>query len=279
MGKQTRCRPALAVAVAMAFFAAACGSAGTVPATSLRTSTSAAPTSAPTPSPVASPVESAAAATTPQPLRAVCSGSSPCVLAAGTWVTSGASSFTPGLTITLPAGWQTDEQDAGEFNLVRTEHPDDALKLWKDVAPVTSDGTTKLIAGIPRTQAGLTGYLRGNPDFVVSKATDATIAGGLPATTYVVGVSKTAKFTDPGCPVFPHCADLLTDPDHWGPNVYGIGAPEVVRLYLATVGSGADAHLFVVALDAPDEAELARFTAVAAPIIATIRLPAVIGTP
>ena len=218
-----------------------------------------------------------AAVASPQPLN-VCSGGSPCVLTAGTWETSGTSSFIPGLTITLPAGWQSDEEDAGEFNLFRTDHPNDALKLWKDVAPVTSDGTTTLIAGVPRTAAGLSGYLRGNPDFIVSKAAETTIAGGLPATTYVVGVSKTAKFTDPGCPVFPHCADLLTDPDHWGPNVYGIGAPEVVRLYLATVGSGADAHLFVVALDAPDDAELARFTTVAQPIISSIRLPAVIGT-
>ena len=273
-GKQTGRRVGLAtITVAMAFFAAACGSAGTMPATASPFSTSSPSTAAPTPNAVAS-LAASPATPTPQPLRAVCSGSSPCVLAAGTWVTTGDGSFMPGLSITLPAGWQTDEQDAGEFNLFRMEHPDDALKLWKDVVPVTSDGTTKVVAGIPRTQAGLTGYLRGNPDFVVSKATDATIDGGLPATTYVVGVSKTARFTDPGCPVFPHCADLLTDPVHWGPNVYGIGAPEVVRLYLATVGSGTETHLFVVALDAPNEAELVRFTAVAAPIIASIRLPA-----
>lgn len=275
---QTRRRPTLPLAIATAFLVAACGSTGTGATTPSPDSTRVPPTAFPTSSAVATPSTSAATmAVTPQPVR-ICSGGSPCILTAGTWVTAGDIAFIPGLTITVPAGWQSDEQDAGEFNLFRTDHPNDALKLWKDVAPVTSDGTTKLIAGIPRTEAGLTGYLRGDPDFVVSKAAAATIAGGLPATTYVVGVSKSAKFTDPGCPVFPHCADLLTDPDHWGPNVYGIGAPEVVRLYLATVGSGADAHLFVVALDAPDEAELARFTTVAEPIIASIHLPPDIGT-
>jgi hypothetical protein len=58
----------------------------------------------------------------------------------------------------------------------------------------------------------------------------------------------------------------------------GIGAPEVVRLYLAMVGTGSDTHLFVIALDVPNESELTSSTQVVAPIIASIRLPAVIGS-
>ena len=56
-------------------------------------------------------------------------------------------------------------------------------------------------------------------------------------------------------------------------GVYGVGAPAAVRLYLATIGSGDDRHLFVVGLEGEDEA-LARLTQDAAPIIASIRVPA-----
>ena len=91
-------------------------------------------------------------------------------------------------------------------------------------------------------------------------------------------MSPSAKYTNHECPVYPHCADLLKDPAHWSAEVYGIGAPEVVRLYLATIGGSGDAHLFVIALDAPSPKELERLTKVAAPIISSIRLPPVIGS-
>jgi hypothetical protein len=85
-------------------------------------------------------------------------------------------------------------------------------------------------------------------------------------------VRPEAAYVDPACPAYPRCADLFTDPKHWE-GTFGIGAPEAVRLYLTTIGSGSDAHLVVIALVADDDAALDRLTSAAAPIIASIHLP------
>jgi hypothetical protein len=211
---------------------------------------------------------------------ATCSDSSPCVFTAGTWVTSGDNAFIPGLAITLPDGWSSHETDVAQVSLIPSDHPDDFIVLWKDVAAIESNGQTpKVLNDVPRTPDGLTASFRQNPDFVVSTPTKTTIAGGIPALTYVIGVSPSAAYTSRDCPSYPTCANILKDPAHAGPgDFYAIGAPEVVRLYLATVGSATDRHLFVIGLDATDAVELVRLTDVAAPIIASIRLPAIIGS-
>jgi hypothetical protein len=213
-------------------------------------------------------------------LTARCSDSAPCVLTAGTWVTFGDSAFIPGLAVTVPDGWSSPTANVGELKLIRSDHPDDAIFLWKDVAAIESNGETpKVLSGVPRTPEGLTASFRKNPDFVVSTPTETTIAGGIRALTYVLGVSPSATYASRGCPSYPTCANILKDPAHAGPgDFYGIGAPEVVRLYLATVGAATDRHLFVIGLDATDPAELERLTAVATPILASISLPAVIGS-
>jgi hypothetical protein len=184
------------------------------------------------------------------------------------------------MTVTVPSGWSSHESDLGEVKLIAADHPDDAIFIWKDVAAIESNGETpKVLSGVPRTPEGLTASFRKNPDFVVSTPTETTIAGGIPALTYVVGVSKTARYTGLGCPSHPACVNILKDPAHWGPaDFYAIGAPELVRLYLATIGTASDSHMLVIGLDATDPAELERLTAIAAPIIASIRLPAVIGS-
>jgi hypothetical protein len=247
-------RPAASVIVASTLLVAAC--AGTPHATS-----SSVPTT-----------------TTVGYLTGSCSDRSPCELTAGTWVTAGEFGFIPGLAITLPDRWSSREADAGELSLVPPDHPDDRMMLWKDVAAVESNGADpKVLYDVPQTPDGLTASFRQNPDFVVSTPTKTTIAGGIPALTYVIGVSRSARYSDRDCPSAPMCANILKDPSHWGPGSYNIGAPEVVRLYLATVGNVGDRHLFVIALDATDAVELVRLTDVAAPIIASIRLPAVIG--
>src|SRR5437773_4113993 len=94
------------------------------------------------------------------PLHADCSASSPCALTAGTWVTTGEYSFIPGLHITVPDGWESQEQNLGEFSLDPLDHPNDRIFLWKDVAAITSDGSARLVPGVPRTPIGLTAYLR-----------------------------------------------------------------------------------------------------------------------
>ena len=234
------------------------------------------PGASPGPSAVSS---SAPSATTANQLTSHCSDSSPCVLTAGTWITSGINAFIPGLSIMVAQGWSSPEADAGELKLIPADHPDDAVFLWKDVGAIESNGEQpKDLIGVPRTPEGLTAAFQKNPDYVVSTPSNTTIAGNVPALTYTLGVSPSAAYTDHGCPSYPTCANILRDPVHWLPtDFYAIGSPEVIRLYLATVGTSTDRHTLVISLDATDPVELERLTLVAAPIIASIRLPAVIG--
>jgi hypothetical protein len=263
------------------FVAAAC--AGASPTTSLTssattTSSSAAAvaTRAPaTPAPTTTPTPSKTAA--PNLIRTGCDRS-PCELSAGTWTLSGRYSFIEGAEITVPDGWESREQDAGEFNLFPLAHPDDHIFMVKDIAPVTvdgsaGDGSAGIVSTVPRTIDGLTAYWRSDPNLDVSKSQPATIAGGIPAITYVISVSPHARFTDPECPVAPLCAALFTDPRYWEGS-YAFGAPAAVRVYLATIRNGTEDHLFMIGLEGADAAALKRLTKDAAPIIASLRIPA-----
>ena len=249
--------------------------ASATPAATSSASPRAAPSATPIPSPSAAPSQATA-----NHLTASCSDNSPCALAAGTWVTFGGNAFIPGMAVTVPDGWSSPAANAGELKLVPADHPNDAVFIWEDVAAIESNGDTpKVLNGVPRTPEGLTASFRKNPDFVVSTPTKTTIGDGIPALTYVIGISKAARYTSLDCPSHPACANILKDPAHWGPtDFYAIGAPEVVRLYLATIGTASDRHMLVIGLDATDPAELERLTAAATPIIASIRLPAVIAS-
>ena len=206
-------------------------------------------------------------------LQVGCSDNAPCDLSAGTWRLDGRHSFILGMELTVPDGWQSLEQDAGEFNLFPLDHPADHLFMVKDVAAVTTDGSFKIVQDVPQTVDGLTDYWRNDPNLVVSPSQPATIGDGIDAVTYVITVSPDAAFADPGCPVYPRCADFFTDPKYWdGP--YGVGAPAAVRLYLATIRSGDTPHLFIIGLEGEDEAALARLTEDAAPIISSLKIPA-----
>ena len=91
----------------------------------------------------------------------------PCQFTAGTYQTYGRWASLPGLTMSIPAGWTSTEQDAGEFNL---QNPDFAegsgLFFWRDVIPVEPDVTH--ITTVPSTVAGITDWLRADTQLVVS---------------------------------------------------------------------------------------------------------------
>ena len=178
------------------------------------------------------------------------------------------------MELTVPDGWLSREQDAGEFNLWPVGRRDSHLFMVRDISAVHTDGSMALAPGIGRTPEALAAYWQTDPNLDVSPPTATTIAGGVAATTYIVTVSPGAAFTDRGCPAYPRCADMFTDVKHWGGGVYGIGGDAVVRLSFATVGSGSNAHLLVVGLEGDDPAALARLSDAAASIIDSIRLPA-----
>jgi hypothetical protein len=238
-----------------------------------------------TPAPTLSSTRAPASASVPSAeatfeLQAGCSEDHPCRLHAGTWTLAGSGAFVQGLMITLPDRWTSVAQNAGEFKLIAWDHPDDEFFMWRDVVAITNDGTARIVPNVPSTPEGLTAFFRGDPDLTVSTPTTTNIAGGIPAITYVVGVSASAKSPATFCPNPPHCVDFLRDAVHWAASdVYGIAAPEVARLYLATIGTGSNTHLLVIALDSPNATELARFSTVVDPIVASIRLPAVVAFP
>jgi hypothetical protein len=266
----------LGLVAVVAIVAAACGSSA-APSVSPSASAQATPFSTAT---AASALPSSApSAATAKRLTARCSDLSPCNLTAGTWITSGDNVFIPGLAFTVPEGWSSHQSDIGELKLIPLDRPDDAIFFWKDVVAIESNGgTPKVLTGVPGTPEGLTTSFQKNPDFVVSKPTSTTIAGALPAVTYMLGVSPKASYSSHECPSYPACANILKDPVHWRSDFYAIGSPEVIQLYLATVGADTDRHTFVISLDAPNAVELKHLTDAAAPIIASIRLPALIGS-
>ena len=85
----------------------------------------------------------------------------PCQFTAGTYQTYGRWAFLPGLTMYVPDGWNSTEQDAGEFNLQNPDFPDGSgLFFWRDVIPVEPDGSH--VMTVPSTVAGMTDWLRAN---------------------------------------------------------------------------------------------------------------------
>jgi hypothetical protein len=225
----------------------------------------------------------------PIPLLVGCTAStSRCQdLAAGTYATAGGHAFMPGLIVTLPAGWSSAEQDAGEFSLHRVSDTklNDMLFFWHDI--VAADQTGHPAAGIGATPQDLADFFADDPDLIVSERGTATIGNAIPAITLVMRVNPTGPSDDlPDCPG-DHCASPLTDPSYWdGPLGITVNSSEdptlacpcshALRLYLASIGSASNPHTFVVAVmvyAADPDAELAIFDAAVQPIIDSVRLP------
>jgi hypothetical protein len=174
----------------------------------------------------------------------------PCQFTAGTYQTYGRWAFLPGLTMDIPDGWTSTEQDAGEFNLQNSDFPDGSgLFFWRDVIPVEPDGSH--VMTVPSTVAGITGWLRADAQLVVTDPKEKVIGKGLATTTFVVEVAKGALNKHPHCAeIAPKqtCFPILTDPAHWGDGAWSVWSTESSRYYLATIGPVSNRHLLVVAL-------------------------------
>jgi hypothetical protein len=196
----------------------------------------------------------------------------------GTYLTA-IDGFFPGLSLTIPAGWQATETDTGEIALHPANRPDDAILLWKDIAAVVTNnrsGTVgEVLDNVGRTADALLDWLTTTKDFaILAKPTGVTVGDSIKGTQLTLGVSNTANFAWDDCPDNPRCAAIFTDPRHWGSNFYAIGGDEVARVFIATVHYPDGDHTFLVTLDAPNENELVTLAADAEPIIQSLRLPA-----
>jgi hypothetical protein len=196
-----------------------------------------------------------------------CDHPSPCQFAAGTYQTYGRWAFLPGLTMYIPDGWKSTEQDAGEFNLINPDFPEGSgLFFWRDVIPVEPDGTH--ITTVPSTVAGITSWLRANHRLRISDPTEVVIGKGLAATTFVVDVAGGAVNKDHPCSELgakATCFDILTDPAHWD-GAWTVASIESCRYYLAAIGPDADRHLLIVAVVTLTSERL-RFEKAVAPIL------------
>jgi hypothetical protein len=221
-------------------------------------------------------------------------------LPAGTYETSGRFAFLPGLTVTLPAGWSSAEQDAGEFMVHQAADVDQARAIffWSDLVPWV-DGAARLDLGTSASEfaeyllgdARLTVVEGPSRNFNVRGLDSLAVVGTVLARSLRVIVSASAQpdadLSD--CPHEAACVNVFIDPDHWGRPANlnrGIDAPvagcpcsQAWRLYIASVGGELDPHMFVVAVEAvgPDPlAALSDWEAVVEPIIASVLIPAVV---
>jgi hypothetical protein len=231
----------------------------------------------------ASPTSAVATASpTPQPSReatlVVCGFGDRCDAEPGTFVTD-ANGFFPGLQITTPAGWFFTEQDSGELALHPIDDPNKTVALYKDVRVITSTREmgpyNEIVKDVGPTAEAFVQWFTHNEAFTVVEAPTAATIAGTTGTVFTLAVSEAAKFGDPHCPSNPQCADLWTDPAHWGDNNFGIGGPTPVRLYVADVPYADGDHLFAIMWDGGPASELDAWVARTMPILDSILPPAV----
>ena len=199
-----------------------------------------------------------------------CGPDQPCQFTAGTYRTYGRWAFLPGLTMYIPDGWNSTEQDAGEFNLINPDFPDgNGLFFWRDVIPVEPDGTH--VMTVPSTVDGITSWLSANHRLRVSDPMKVVIGKGLDTTTMVVDVPDGTVNKDHVCAdIAPTaaCFPILTDPAHWD-GAWTVVSGESSRYYLATVGPVSNRHLLMLAIVAQADPadERLRFEKAVAPIL------------
>jgi hypothetical protein len=207
------------------------------------------------------------------PLRVGCD---PCILAAGTYATSGAAAFLRGLQVTVPSGWFSDEQDAGEFNLHPVGQPDDSIFFWKDLSATPNDQAGTQLAGVSGTATDVVAWLTANPDLIVTTPQE-TMIGQVPAAMVDVRVSHTAKTPkNSDCHADP-CVWFLRDMKHWD-HPFAIAQGDIARFYFGTIGQASDPHTFAVEIEGRgfDAPALDAFTQRARPILDSVVIPDVI---
>ncbi|HSS90024.1 MAG TPA: hypothetical protein VLL69_11945 [Streptosporangiaceae bacterium] len=178
--------------------------------------------------------------------------------------------FMPGMKVTVPAsGWTVYEDHPGEFNLASPpgQVAGTNIHFWLD--PYASTPHDRPIRAAGRTPAALIGWLRSNPDFIVSAPVSQRIAHGIRAASVDLDVSAAAPRSDPSCPG--PCLAWLVWP-RFGFD-YGTGRGEPIRLVFATLGTGTKTHTFVISVDAPDAKTFSAVIPTAEKIIDSVSLP------
>jgi hypothetical protein len=223
---------------------------------------------------------------------------------AGTYETSGTWAFLRGLRVTLPPGWSSGEQDAGEFELhqPRTSTPG---------ARSTSGTTWSHGWTAPRGPSSLTSaesladYLLSDSRLVVAEGAGRTFTVGSPESLQDAGTVQARSFsvilsdsarTEPNgaffdCPA-DACVGFLTDLLHWdggqaaltrGDSGCDPECSQAMRLFILSIGPRNHpelrAHTLVVALSTYGTDPLAALSAWEAhtdQIVDSVRVPFII---
>lgn len=214
----------------------------------------------------------------------------------GTYYTAGEWALLPGLTFTLPAGWSSTANEAGELELHRTGDDHNELLVWRDVVPWLQG---RAAVDVPSDPEAWIARLAGDPCLDVSKPERVVLGdwidlrGGqradLQAITVLVGIFSDAAYEAADCPDSGQVV-ILSDPMHWD-HGFAIGGDEmndpgcpcssVQRLYFASIGYVSHPHLLVVALQSygPNgdrAADMASLQAAAQPILDSLIAPAIV---
>ena len=251
-----------------------CGCTGSPPSSSVARVATVTPPAAATPTATVTPTSAAgpSAIATPTPVPATlhgidcdhlgCQGDLP----AGQIATRG---FLPGTTFRLADdGWFNTEDEPGEFNLRRVDHPNAAIFLWIDPVPLMNEVP---VPNLQATRDGVLRWLQHHPYLTAGKVTKVSLGGDPNA------VSLRVAYRPHG-PSGPDCGGATCfDLFHFeGPGHnfdYGSGLGEPLRLYLAEIVVGGMPHTMVVSVVEQDPADRAAFPALesaAAVVLATM---------
>jgi len=282
---------------------AACDPAASPSATSLATSAAEVPrasSSVIAPAITPGPIRPPGVPVNAQPLLFGCTdGLARCTdIAPGTYYTAGEWAFLPGLTFTLPAGWTSVANEAGELELHRTIDDHNEILVWRDVVPWQDGRAADLAldpdAWIARLTADRCLEVTDPETVVLGKWIDLRPDRG-EALLEAIGVSvarssDVAAYQAAGCPET-RIVEILVDPVHWENSPFSVGGDEmndsscpcsaVQRLYFASIGYPVHRHLLVVALQSygPNgsrDAEMASLESAAQPILDSLIAPAIV---
>jgi hypothetical protein len=165
------------------------------------------------------------------------------------------------MKVTVPTdGWTVFEDHPGEFNLSAPAPgamTGTNIHFWLD--PYASTMNDQPSHGVGTTPTALIAWLKSEPVFHVSAVSRRRIAGRIRAMSLDLEATTPADYF------------AFRGPDYSFP--YGTGPGEPVRLYFATLGSSANAHTFVISIDAPSAKAFAAVVPTAENIIASVKVP------
>jgi hypothetical protein len=175
------------------------------------------------------------------------------------------------MRLTAPrAGWVQVEDTPLQFKFAppHASPTDDAtaLRIWLD--PHATAPCADRDLHVPMSTPGrVVAWLQHNKVLEITHIRHVTIAGHLPAIQLNLDTTPHAPKCAPECPG--PCLDYFLLRGGGATDTYGTGRGELVRLYLAQVGS----HVLIAGLDTPNKSTFNRVAPDTAAMMSSLKLP------